>query len=225
MGLIKGGMSYTHFFLDALADGERVKDRLIEQLNLYGFERNKKLCAPSQKIGWVTTENPLDAEFEFSKVVHTNFISFAFREDFKRIPSGTFRILAQQELLKYQEETGKARLNKRERDEVKQALEERLLLQALPDIKVYELLWFHQKGEILFFGSSAAVVERFRKLFRHSLERELLKKNHFTAVQRLELPKDIESQLVSLSPTRSLSVGDQGADFDEEWEDGSGDSN
>ncbi len=94
---------------------------------------------------------------------------------------------------------------------------------AIPDIKIYDVLWFHQKGELLFFGTSRPVVERFRKLFRHAFERSMIEKNHFTGISHLELARDVESQVLSLSATRSLVSFDESEDGDYDYEDGAGD--
>jgi len=194
MGLTSGNMSFTRFLLDPLREGEQARDRLVEQVRAHAFGRNPKRCTP--------------------------FIAFSYREDTKRIPAGTFRILLKQGMDKEMAARSRQRLSKNEKEEIRDALRERLLVQAIPDIKVYDVLWFHQRGELFFFGSARPVVERFRKLFRHALERELLGRNHFTALRRLEgLPADIESQVLALAPSRSLVAGAAGA-AQEEWEDG-----
>jgi DNA recombination-dependent growth factor C len=217
-------MSFTAFLLDPLKEGEAVKDRLVEQLNIHAHGRNHKLCDNKLQLGWVDVLNPLDAEFDFGKVFRTNFLAFSFREDLRRIPAGTFKLYLQAEVEKQKAAMNRQRLTKTERDELKAALEDKLLAQALPDIKVYDVLWFHQKGELLFFGTSRPVVERFRKLFRHAFERELLGRNGFTCLQRLELPKDVESLVLSLKPTQAL-VGSDDTASTREWDDGPGNEN
>ncbi len=225
MGLTSGPMTYTHFLLDPLASGELPKQRVVTALNDHAFGVNPKLNTPELRVGFVNVLNPLDATFDFQKVFHTNFLAFAYREDAKRIPSGTLKILLREEMEKEMQARNKQRLNKNEKEEIKEALRERLLVQALPDIKVFDVLWFHQKGELMLFTSSRGVVERFRKLLRHGLERELLVRNQFTCLGRLEdVPRDIESQVLALGPTKTL-VPPGASLAAEEWEDGPGDEN
>jgi len=225
MGLTSGAMTYTHFLLDPLKDGEQPKARIVTALNDHAFGVNPKLNTPEQRVGFVHVLNPLDTTFDFQKVFHTNFLAFSYREDAKRIPSGTLKILLKEELQKEMQARNKQRLNKAEKEEIREALRERLLVQALPDIKVFDVLWFHQKGELMLFTTSRAVVERFRKLFRHALERELLSRNQFTCLSRLdEVPRDIESQVLALSATKTL-VPPGASLAAEEWEDGPGDEN
>ena len=216
MGLTSGTMSCTHFLLDPLKEGEATKQAIVDNLNKYTVETNTKLVTPAQRLGFVNVTDPLDTSFDFQKVFFTNFLSFSYREDTLRIPGGTFKLYLQQEYARAKEELNRVRLTKTERDDIRDALEMKLLATAIPDIKVYDMLWFHQKGEILFFGSSRPVVERFRKLFRHAFERSMIERNHFTGLARLELPKDVESQVLALSATRSLvSFDDQAAEGEE----------
>ena len=223
MGLTSGAMTYTHFLLDPLKDGEQPKERIVTALNDHAFGVNPKLNTPELRVGFVHVLNPLDATFDFQKVFHTNFLAFSYREDAKRIPSGTFKILLKEELEKEMAARNRQRLNKAEKEEIKESLRERLLVQALPDIKVFDVLWFFQKGELLVFTTSRGVLERFRKLFRAALQRDLLTRNHFTSLARLEdVPRDIESQVLALSPTKTLVPPGAGA-AEQEWEDGPGD--
>lgn len=223
MGLTSGAMTYTHFLLDPLADGEGPKQRIVTALNDHAMGVNPKQNLPELRLGFVHVLNPLDATFDFQKVFHTNFLAFSYREDTKRIPAGTFKIMLKEEMEKEMAARNRQRLNKAEKEEIKELLRERLLVQALPDIKVFDVLWFHQKGELMFFTSSRGVVERFRKLFRSVFERELLTRNHFTCLPRLDdLPRDIESQVLALSPTKTLVPPGAGAS-EQEWEDGPGD--
>ena len=204
MGLSSGTMSTTHFLLDPLKEGEATKQSIIDNLNKHNLDDNSKLLTPAQRLGFVSVENPLDTGFDFQKVFFTNFLAFPYREDTRRIPSGTFKLYLQQEFEKAKAELNRLRLTKAERDDIRDTLESGLLAKAIPDIKVYDVLWFHQKGELLFFGSSRPVVERFRKLFRHAFERSMIERNHFTGLARLELPKDVESQVLALTATQSL---------------------
>jgi hypothetical protein len=223
MGLTNGAMTYTHFLLDPLKDGEGPKERIITALNDHALGVNPKLNTPDLRVGFVHVLNPLDTVFDFQKVFHTNFLAFSYREDAKRIPAGTLKIFLKEELEKEMTARNRQRLNKAEKEEIKELLRERLLVQALPDIKVFDVLWFHQKGELLLFSSSRGVVERFRKLFRHALERDLLGRNQFTSLARLDdVPRDIESLVLALSPTKTLVPPGAGAS-QEEWEDGSRD--
>lgn len=220
MGLTSGGMTFTRYLLDPLREGEQTRDRLVEQVRAHAFGVNPKLNTPDLQVGLVSCLDPLDTNLDFQKLFYTNFIAFSYREDSKRIPAGTFRVYLKQEMEKEMAARNRQRLAKNEKEEIRDGLRERLLVQAIPDIKIYDVLWFHAKGELLFFGSARPVVERFRKLFRHALERELLGRNHFTALRRMEgLPADIESQVLALAPSRSLVAGVGGA-AQEEWEDG-----
>ena len=215
MGLLTGQMGYTALKLVPGID-KVDQDKLLRQLTEYRFEKGNKVSSPDLTAGFTTIMSPLDTEFVHERVYFTNFLCFSYREDAKKIPSGTFKVYLMEELERYKDQLNKARITKQERDMVKEDLHARLMKQAIPDIKIFDVLWFFEKNELLFFSTSKALIQRFHKVFKLAFDQDIKPMDHFSLVEECDLREGELSQLLAAPPFELFGGGGPGFDEDEE---------
>lgn len=161
MGLVSGGLN-GHRFRITTPLPEGFRDVYLENVRDYAFEDQPTATEPV--MGWVDVFEPANTSFELNTFLFDHFVALSMRLDKKAVNGRYFKIALQRRFDEVMEERGLEKLNKEDKEAIKDALEADLLSRALPSVGIHDLVWDVNNGEVIVFATSEPVLELFRGL-------------------------------------------------------------
>lgn len=172
MGLFSGSASYTRYRITGDVP-DAVKPFALEKLQWHAFREIDPGTLSDKSIGWVSAENMSLASFEDMHFAKDPYLVFALRIDTRRIPPIALRAALLREELKLKQESGRERLSKKQKNDIREEQIQRLLKKVLPLPSVCEVCWNTAAGEVLFFSTSKKSNEEFVAFFYRSFDLKL----------------------------------------------------
>lgn len=192
MGLLQGTMTLRFYRVDGDVP-KKYREEYLEDLKRYAFRE----LGPEKEfgIGWVSAENFLDTDFFDQKVFHNQYLTLAMRVDKKQVNARLFKALLQQELEKFKKEGNREKVRPAEKKEIKDRLHRKLLADAEPQRRTWDLCWDVGTGRAYFFGTADKLQDLFREQFQKTFHLDpvmLTVKARFEAAAGEALPPDVE---------------------------------
>jgi len=165
MGFLSASSSIVRFDarppakLDRAAFCRAVNQRVFREHDEDGLPR-------AEAFGWVAIHDPLVVELETSDIFFQQYVVLGFRYDRRAAPAKLVRLERRRAEEARKREQGLERLGRATRKEIKEEVEARLLLQALPSPQLFECAWNLETSTVFFTGKSRAPREAFSALFR-----------------------------------------------------------
>lgn len=192
MGLLQGTMSIRMYRVEGELP-KKYREEFLEEIQRNAFRE----LGPEKEfgVGWVSPANFLDTDFEDGKVFQNQYLTTAMRVDKKAVNARLFRALFERELEKFKAESNREKVKPSEKREIKERLRRKLLAQAEPNRKTFDLCWDTGQGRLYFFGTSDRLQDLFREQFWNTFHLEpvmLTVKARFEAAAGQAVPPDIE---------------------------------
>ncbi len=172
MGLFSGSASYTRYRVRGDVPAA-IKPFALEKLQWHAFHEIDPGTLTDKSIGWVSAENMSLTKFDDMHFAKDPYLVFALRIDVRRIPPIALRAAVLREELKAREQSGRERLSKKEKTDIREEQLQRLLKKVLPLPAVFDVCWNSAAGEILFFSTSKKANEEFMGFFYRSFDLKL----------------------------------------------------
>lgn len=202
MGVLKGAITYAKF---------QVKGELPDELHQKFMARIRtrtfKLLTPEDEddvaVGWVPIERPYDDEISFRTdgVFFGSYLNLAMRLDRWKFPATLVKARMAAAERQWKQKTGKERMSKAEKTELKDLVERKLRRDGVPVTKTVDFTWNMNTGELRFFGRSKVILEHFLELFEKTFAVKLTPSAPYTIAMSLGLPKGLEAALASVQPS------------------------
>ncbi|MED5369951.1 MAG: recombination-associated protein RdgC [Myxococcota bacterium] len=177
MGILKGAVSARHYTVQGEVP-EGFRTTYVEALNAFAFQEPASKTRTEETIGWVCHKNLLDTDFtDLDAWLYNHYALFQLRVDIKRLPSNLFKAHLEKECEKWCQDTGKERVPRNVKTELKENLEFEWLTRAFPTVKTTEICWNLAEGYVLFHSHSDKSNDTFRKLFLQTFSLELVPTN------------------------------------------------
>jgi recombination associated protein RdgC len=166
MGILKGPLTFTRY-----AIGENLPERFLDFVQerltrcaFTGLETSER-----QKImGWTSLEDILDTRFSYARHVKGDFLLFSLRVDRKTVPPSLLKVEAMTAEKQYLAETGKDRLYREQKQDIRDRLQLAILQKSLPVPSFYDICW-SMSGKWLIFTSLAEIAcLDFLEMFKES---------------------------------------------------------
>ena len=172
MGLLKGTWSFARYQIIGKIP-EQFDDFIDERLKQYAFSSLARENM-EKNMGWTSLENVLDTDFTYGKYKCGENLIFSLRSDRRPIPPSLLKLKVMEAEKINLADSGKKRLYRHEREEIKERVQLELQTKALNVPSFYELCWLPQKSHIMFGSLSPKVMEDFEKYFKESFHLTLL---------------------------------------------------
>lgn len=162
-----------------------------------------------RSLGWC---HPFNGEPDFSDSndhIYGNTFVFGMRLDTKKIPGTLFRLQMKSALDSLGKRLSSAegsdkRMSKKTRDATRDRIKLELLRRTLPSIRLVEIMWHMDSGEIWIASTSSAVVADFEALFTETFGIPFVQINAGTSLvdfDRIQMGQSASLQkLFDLSP-------------------------
>jgi hypothetical protein len=151
-------------------------------------------------------ERPFDLELDASNVYEDRFIVLGLRIDRYRVPGAIIRSQMADEEQKLLTRSGKNRLSRNERLELRDKIVLRLRKKLAPSTRCLDVVWNLDAGLVLFFGHSRRVLADFAALFEKTFGLALVEDSPHAASERAALPAKMLRRLEQIEPLRLSSA-------------------
>jgi len=183
LGALAGSISTTAYYVEGkLESGFR--ETFLAGMQKYLFEDISVESDDTESWGWVNIHDPFDTDLRIDNVHWDAYFLFGLRQDVLRVPASLFKLYLKQRFDAYKAEFGKDRLTKSEKDNMKDLLERELRRKTLPSIKVHDVAWNLDRGELWLFATNKAVREQFEERFDRSFGLNLIPRNAYSLLER-----------------------------------------
>lgn len=202
MGVLKGAITYAKFQVQ----GE-LPDEMHQKFMARIRTRTFKTLAPEDEddvaVGWVPIERPYDDEISFRSdgVFFGSYLNLAMRLDRWKFPTTLVKAKMAAAERAWKQKTGKERMSKTEKTELRDLVERKLRRDGVPVTKVVDFTWNTQTGELRFFGRSKVILEHFFELFEKTFAVKLVPAAPYTVGMSLGLGRTLESALATVQPS------------------------
>lgn len=207
MGVFKGSISLTKFYVRG-AIPKRFAQRYVERIQLRRFEALDPDAEEPESVGWCVAGEPLNLELHQEQVIMNSYVVLGMRVDRWRIPRPLFKAQLEEAMASFRERTGREKISRKDKDELKFRVERRLRKKVLPSMRHYDVCWNLDRATALLWARSPRVKEDFRELFEQTFELQLDEESPFMAATSL-LAEAQHGHLAELSET--LPLGSRGS--------------
>jgi DNA recombination-dependent growth factor C len=165
MGILKGGLSARRYRIIGDLPGDYT-DPFIEAMNTNQFREPQSPTHKGEASGWCQVHNLLDVDFsDINLWSYNHYLLFALRVDKKVVPAKLLRAHLEKRMEAWCKANNRTRVPAAVKEELREALEQEMLLKVLPRVQTIEVVWNVNDGWALFTNDSELANERFQKLF------------------------------------------------------------
>jgi hypothetical protein len=204
MGVRRGSLSFTRFHVVGTVPRD-VRKRYLDSVRLRCFEPLDINGEANEASGWCVMERPFDLEFDEGKLFYDRFVLLGFRVDKWRIPGSLVKAHVEDEEQRLLGKSGRDRLGRAERADLKLKVTMRLRKKILPTAKSFDVLWDLDGETLLFFGHSAKMLLDFSALFETTFGLSLVEDSPYAAAQRANLSSVLQKRLAQVEPLSLVS--------------------
>ncbi len=199
MGVRRGSLSFTRFRVTGVVPKD-LRKRYLEAVQLRTFAPLDVNGEATETSGWCVLERPFDLEFDQGKLFYDRFVLLGFRVDKWRVPGPLIKAHVEDEEQRLLGKTGRERLGRAERADLKLKVTLRLRKKIMPTAKSFDIVWDLDGETLLFFGHSAKLLLDFSALFETTFGLGLVEDSPYAAAMRANLPSILQKRLLHLDP-------------------------
>ncbi|MBI5845891.1 MAG: recombination-associated protein RdgC [Deltaproteobacteria bacterium] len=181
MGFLSASVAVTRYavngeiaepFMETVAKG--LSANVIQEINGDPQKRS---------VGWAPFDKPYTPDFSAASFVVADTVVFCLRIDKKSLPAGTVKKMYAAEVDRRLRESGREFLSKDEKKEVKEHVENVLLIRMPSVPAVYDVLWKYGEQRLYFFSTQKAAKDELETLFYKSFGAPLIPLFPFTTAE------------------------------------------
>lgn len=198
MSLFKGALTVRRYRV-AGTPPDDFRSTYPELLQTHAFHEPMGMTRSEEIEGWVLVQNLLDTDFtNLDRWLYNQYLVAALRVDKKTLPSKLLAAMLEKRIQAWCQEHRRERAPASVRTELKELLEDEMYGRTLPRVAVHEFCWNLVENWVIFFNTSDAPNDRFRKRFRDTFGLALIPFSPLDLLEDLpELAGALEIQGVS----------------------------
>jgi len=181
MSLLSSSVSVTRYRVDGKIDGPVLDTVRSALVNSTIREIDNEPDAKS--VGWTSFESPFNPDFASENFVIAENMVFSLRIDKKSIPAKIVNKQFKAAVKKRLAETGRERLSRNEKAEIKDDVLHRLYVRMPATPNVYDLVWKYEPGLLFFFSNQKEANEELETLFSKSFKLTLIRLFPYTTAE------------------------------------------
>jgi DNA recombination-dependent growth factor C len=164
MGFVSGTVNFTRYRVEG-SPPEDYFERYPEKITRYAFRDIHENSLDQRAVGWVDIMDMFNNRFDGMEFFREPYLALSFRLDLKRVSPKTLKQYCRQSELEVIASENLQFLTKDRRDDIKSAVNDKLLRRVIPVSNTYDMLWNLQTGKVLFGCVKSIVCDEFAELF------------------------------------------------------------
>lgn len=199
MSARRGSLTLTRFFVRGAPPAD-LRKPFLAAIRLRAFQPLDPDGEASEASGWCVMDRPFDLEFDSDKVFEDRHLVLGFRIDRFRVPPALVRAQMADEEQRLLARSGKNRVSRNERLELRDKIVRRLRRKLAPSTRVVDVVWNLDGGTVWFFSHSKRTLQDFTALFEKTFRLELEQDSPYSAAERCKLPRPLARALERIEP-------------------------
>jgi recombination associated protein RdgC len=195
----RGPLTLTRLFVKG-SPPKDLRQRYLQAVRLRAFVPLKAEEEHVEASGWCVMERPFDLEFDAGKIFEDQYLVLGLRVDRFRVPAAIVRAELATEEQRLLSKSGKNRVSRNERLELRDKIVLRLRKKFPPSTRCLDVVWDLDGGTVLFFSHSRRTLADFAALFEKTFGLALDEDSPYLAAQRSELPERLLKRLSNVAP-------------------------
>jgi recombination associated protein RdgC len=166
MGILKGALTFSRY-----AVSTDLPERFLEfahQRLVQGAFSGLQTTQRQKTMGWVGLEDILDTGFTQGRHVKGDYLLFSLRVDRKAVPASLLKVEAMTAERQYLQETGKDRLYREQKQDIRDRIQLSLLEQSLAVPTFYDICWSLSGKWLIFTSLAENACMDFQEMFKES---------------------------------------------------------
>jgi hypothetical protein len=153
-------------------------------------------------VGWVPIERPFDEDISFRSdgIFFGSYVNLALRIDQWKFPTALVKQRMAAAERDYKVKTGKERISRAEKAELRDFVERKLRKNGVPTTKAVDFTWNTASSELRFFGRSTKLLEHFHEIFEKTFAMRLVPAAPYTIGLEAKLPRALQIALAEVEP-------------------------
>lgn len=200
MSARRGSLTLTRLFVRGKPPAD-LRKPFLAAIRLRAFQPLDPDGEAHESSGWCVMDQPFDLEFEPDKVFEDRFVTLGFRTDRFRVPAAIVRAQMAAEQARALAKSGKNRLSRNERLELRDKIVLRLRRKLAPSTRAVDVVWDLDAGTVLFYSHSRRGLADFAAHFERTFRLELEEDSPYRAAARAGLPRAMLRELERVEPT------------------------
>ncbi len=199
MGALKGTLTYsTYYVLEEPQAGFR--DRFMESVQRHAFRDIDIDSGKDRSIGWVALGEPFQTDLTWDQVFLDPYVCVSLREDAVKVPKTAFQAYYQDRERRFLDEQGRDVLKKSERAALKEDVMLGLRRRALPDIRIYDVVWNTVDGTIRLWTHSKRLKESFEEIVSRTWGIRIVPSAPYTLMMARSDDTEAAAKLLDVEP-------------------------
>lgn len=154
-----------------------------------------------ERSGFCRLGEPFETELTHHDVFYDDYIALGVRTDRWAIPKPLLRSKLREAETALLQKTGRERLSKKEKTELKEMISMKLRRQTSPSTRTVDLIWSLDENLVRFFSHSPKPIAIMTDLFQKAFSLKLIPESPYTLAARLGLDRDAERAWQELAPS------------------------
>ena len=205
MGVFAGPITFRRFrVIGELPPSFR--DIYLESIARHVHREIDPASEEERTYGWVCAGDLLDTEFDLNKVLVGDYLLLQLRVDTLKIPPTALKLYLMRAEREYQAATGRERLSKADKEEVKDRVVKALRKRVLPGVKGFDVAWNIQTGIVRLWTHEKTVGDAFQDLFAETFDLRLVPRTPYTCIDELSFDEGAADGLLELDPADLVGV-------------------
>lgn len=185
MGVFNGSISVTKFFVEGELPTKQLSQTFLKNIHLRRFTELTIDGEEEETSGWCVAGNGLDLELAHQQVFLNSFVVLGLRVDRWRIPRPLFKAQFAEAAAEHLSRTGKDKLSKRDKDEIKFRVNRKLRKKVIPSMRVFDVCWDLNRAEVLFWCRATRTIDDLCVLFERTFSLTLREASPYTVAEKL----------------------------------------
>lgn len=189
MGFIRGSVTCTRFIV-AGEPPDGFHEEARERISRNAFQRLREDSDQERATGWVNVHDELQIGFAGDEFFKEPYLALSFRVDSRTVPSRALRQYCREAEDEVKAREGLEYLNKKRREDIRDAVRGRLLRRAIPRSGTYDMAWDLQSGIVLFGSTGKVICDEFSEAFFNTFDLRLISLHPYALARELLLKQD-----------------------------------
>lgn len=167
MGFLSTSTSLVRFV--AAAPSRLERESIAQAVTRHAFRDSDPAVGDARQAwGWIAMHDPLQVEFTPADLFFHQYLVLGFRYDKRLVPPKLLMLERRRLERERAAARGALRVSAAERREIKDEIASRLVAQALPTPRLFDVVWNLETGRVYFSGKLRAAREAFGDCFRRT---------------------------------------------------------
>lgn len=199
VGLLSGSITYRRFrVIGELPENYRelylqaISDRVHKEIEVESDDE--------RSLGWVCAGDLLDTDITMEKLFVGDTLALTLRVDSLKVPASALSLYSKRAEKEFGAATGKEKLSKRDKEEVRDRVVKQLRKRLLPSVKGFDFAWSTAEGVLRLWTHNKTLTDEFMGLFQDTFGMKLVPRTPYTALLEIEDGEQAAERALLLEP-------------------------